>query len=257
MVAERAWETVLDQLEQEMDKTAFDTWVRNTWVVNFNGDTFTIGVTDHHARDWVESRISSFAARMLSGIIGRSITLQFVTAEQNPVELHDHGHAGEENDSIPRVEIVESLRNAFVKPGQAHIAPAYVLRWVPYLASTSFWIWMGYRQAYFDHFHTSAANHKPFNVSSRKIAEIVGIDRKTIESHRDKEWFKWFLTFESTERYIFKDGNVTRDSFPYTFVSIAPPTPGDHDRLIEWLTEHKFERHPVSVLEQLLQTPVA
>jgi len=257
MVAERAWETVLDQLEQEMDKTAFDTWVRNTWVVNFNGDTVTIGVTDIHAREWLESRISSFATRILSGIIGRPISLQFVAAEQNPVDQHDHGHAGEEYETIPRVEIVESLRNAFVKPGQAHIAPAYVLRWVPYLASTSFWIWMGYRQAYFDHFHTSAANHKPFNVSSRKIAEIVGIDRKTIESHRDKEWFKWFLTFESTERYIFKDGNVTRDSFPYTFVSIAPPTPGDHDRLIEWLTEHKFERHPVSVLEQLLQTPVA
>ena len=258
MVAERAWEIVLDQLEQEMDKTAFDTWARNTRFVDFNGDTFTVGVTNDLAREWLENRITSFATRMLSGIMGRSISLEFIIAEEISVETQDYGHAAEEDQvSIPRVEIVESLRHAFVNPGQAHIAPAYVLRWVPYLASTSFWIWMGYRQAYFDHFHTSAANHKPFNVSSRKIAEIVGIDRKTIESHRDKEWFEWFLTFESTERYIFKDGNVTRDSFPYTFVSIAPPTPGDHDRLIEWLTDHKFERQPIPALEQLLQTPVA
>ncbi len=257
MIAERAWETVLDQLEEEMDKTAFDTWARNTRVIDFNGDTFTIGVPNDPAREWLESRISSFATRILSGFMGRSIALEFVIAEQNSADLRNHGHAEEQDDFIPRVEIIESLRHAFVKPGQAHIAPAYVLRWVPYLASTSFWIWMGYRQAYFDHFHTSATNRKPFNVSSRKIAEIVGIDRKTIENHRDKEWFNWFLTFESTERYIFKDGNVTRDSFPYTFVSIAPPTPGDHDRLIEWLAEHKFDRQPIAVLEQLLRTPVA
>ena len=63
MIAERAWETVLDQLEEEMDKTAFDTWARNTRVIDFNGDTFTIGVPNDPAREWLESRISSFATR--------------------------------------------------------------------------------------------------------------------------------------------------------------------------------------------------
>ena len=257
MGPDRAWETVLDQLENEMDKAAFETWVRDTWVVDFEKDMLTIGVTDLHARDWLENRISSFASRTLSGILGRPIHLRFAYAPEATMDGRDHGHVSDDEIPIPRVELVESLRNAFVKPGQAHVAPAYVLRWVPYLPSTAFWIWMGYRQAYFDHYHSAASSLKPFNVSSRKIADIVGIDRKTIESHREKEWFNWFLTFESTERYIFKDGTVTRDSFPYTFVSVAPPTPGDHDRLIEWLTRQRFDRNPISVLEQLLQTPVA
>jgi hypothetical protein len=257
MNLERAWNTVLDQLEQEMDKTAFETWARDTRVIDFDSDRLTIGVTNTHARDWLESRVASFATRILSGIFGRSIELNFLIDTKSVDNVHDDIHTDNQEIPIPRVEIVESLRNAFVKPGQAHIAPAYVLRWVPYLSSTAFWTWMGYRQAYFEHYHSSACSQKPFNVSSRKIANIVGIDRKTIESHREKAWFNWFLSFESTERYLFKDGTVTRDSFPYTFVSVAPPTPGDHDRLIEWLADHQFDRNPIAVLEQLLQTPVA
>ena len=260
MNASRAWQTVLDQLEQEMAKTTFDTWVKETQAIMLDRDTLTVGVSNQFARDWLENRVTSYAARVLTGVLDQQTEVHFVVTDPVAPVQRDRGHANEtaqEDFVLPKVHIVESLHNVFVQPGKAHVSPAYVLRWVPYLPSTAFWIWMGYRQAYFDQYHGTVTDHKSFNVSSRRISEIVGIDRKTIETHRKKEWFKWFLTFESTERYIFKDGAVMRDSFPYTFVSTAPPTPGDHDRLIQWLADHNFERSPIAVLEKLLHTPAS
>ena len=51
MDAERAWQTVLGQLQMEMPKASFDTWVRDTKLIVYENGVLTIGVRNAYARD--------------------------------------------------------------------------------------------------------------------------------------------------------------------------------------------------------------
>ena len=61
MDAEQAWEYALGQLQMEMPKTSFDTWVRDTHLVSYEDGKFVVGVRTDYARDWLDSRLSSTA----------------------------------------------------------------------------------------------------------------------------------------------------------------------------------------------------
>ena len=70
MNAQQAWQATLGQLQMEMSKAAFDTWVRSANWSHHDKDTFTVGVQNAYARDWLESRLSSTVTRLLSGMMG-------------------------------------------------------------------------------------------------------------------------------------------------------------------------------------------
>ena len=44
MKAEQAWQSVLGQLQTEMPKASYDTWVRDTQVLSYEDGLLTIGV---------------------------------------------------------------------------------------------------------------------------------------------------------------------------------------------------------------------
>ncbi len=78
MNAQQAWQATLGQLQMEMSKAAFDTWVRSAELVSYEQDVFTIGVPNVFARDWLESRLTSTVTRLLTGIMTRPQVVQFV-----------------------------------------------------------------------------------------------------------------------------------------------------------------------------------
>ena len=61
---EQAWQSALGQLQMEMPKASFDTWVRDTRLVSFDAGIVTVGVRNAYARDWLESRLSSTLTRL-------------------------------------------------------------------------------------------------------------------------------------------------------------------------------------------------
>jgi chromosomal replication initiator protein len=78
MDAEQAWQSALGQLQMEMPKASFDTWVRDTQVTSYEDGLFTVTVHNAYARDWLESRLSSTVTRLLMGIMNRSVEVTFV-----------------------------------------------------------------------------------------------------------------------------------------------------------------------------------
>ena len=70
----------------DMPKATFDTWVRDAQFLNFQDRTFTIGLKNAYARDWVENRLTSTISRTLTGIMNQAVDLQFVVAQQDPVQ---------------------------------------------------------------------------------------------------------------------------------------------------------------------------
>ena len=78
MKANHAWLAVLGQLQVDMPRSSFDTWVKDAEFVAFEDDTFIIGVNNAYARDWLESRLTSTSIRILTGMMKRSVKLRFV-----------------------------------------------------------------------------------------------------------------------------------------------------------------------------------
>lgn len=95
MNAEQAWQSVLGQLQMEMPRASFDTWVRNTKPVSYQNGTLTIGVHNAYARDWLESRLASTVSRLLVGIMNASVAVNFIV-NGNAIET-----AADETPSLP------------------------------------------------------------------------------------------------------------------------------------------------------------
>jgi chromosomal replication initiator protein len=113
MNAEQAWQSVLGQLQMEMPRASFDTWVRDTKPVSFQDGTITVGVRNAYARDWLENRLASTVTRLLLGITNSSVDVKFIV----------HGNEVEQSvDETPQTKPVtvpasdQPVRNLSINP---------------------------------------------------------------------------------------------------------------------------------------------
>ncbi|HEX7555840.1 MAG TPA: DnaA/Hda family protein, partial [Leptolinea sp.] len=83
MNAQSAWQATLGQLQMEMPKANFDTWVRSTEIINYEKNIFTVGVQNAYARDWLETRLTSTVSRILTGLMDSSQTVRFIVWQKN------------------------------------------------------------------------------------------------------------------------------------------------------------------------------
>ncbi len=91
---ETLWKKVLQQFQREMSPSSFNTWVRPSRVLNFDGKTLTIAAPNAYARDWLESRLTNGLKRKLVGLLGYPVDVQFVV----------HPSSGEGNKTQREVE---------------------------------------------------------------------------------------------------------------------------------------------------------
>lgn len=77
MNAQQAWQATLGQLQMEMPKASFDTWVRDAQLIKYEDNTFLISVQNAYARDWLENRLTSTIVRLLSGIMNCPQKVEF------------------------------------------------------------------------------------------------------------------------------------------------------------------------------------
>lgn len=84
MRAEQAWQAALGQLQMDMQKAAFDTWVRDAELVSYEDGVFIVGVKNAYARDWLADRLSSTVSRILTGVMGRSSEVRFIVWQNLP-----------------------------------------------------------------------------------------------------------------------------------------------------------------------------
>lgn len=86
MDAAQAWQAVRGQLQTEMPRAAFDTWVKDAEFISFEDGSFILGVKNAYARDWLDSRLSSTVARLLTGLLNRSVEVQFIVWQDSACE---------------------------------------------------------------------------------------------------------------------------------------------------------------------------
>jgi len=84
MEGKQAWQAALGQLQLEMPKAAFDTWVRDAQLISDSDGDFQIGVHNAYARDWLDSRLKSTIIKLLTGTLNRKVDVSFVVSNGSP-----------------------------------------------------------------------------------------------------------------------------------------------------------------------------
>jgi len=78
MEGKQAWQAALGQLQLEMPKAAFDTWIRDAELISASDGEFKVGVQNAYARDWLDSRLKTTIIKLLTGTLNRKVDISFV-----------------------------------------------------------------------------------------------------------------------------------------------------------------------------------
>jgi len=120
MNVEQAWQSVLGQLQMEMPRASFDTWVRDTQPVSFRDGMLTIGVRNAYARDWLENRLASTVSRLLFGIMNATVAVNFIV---NGVDKEsDEDESPSKRDSANSHDHSQGEAVSAYEPRARHIA---------------------------------------------------------------------------------------------------------------------------------------
>ena len=108
MNAEQAWQATLGQLQMEMPRATFDTWVRDVDLLAYEDGAFILGVQNAYARDWLENRLLSTVKRVLAGVMGRTVEVRFTvwqgeTAEEDSSKVAEGEETSAERSAAHRL----------------------------------------------------------------------------------------------------------------------------------------------------------
>jgi len=78
------WNRAFSQLEIQLDRASFDTWVRAAHFLKFEDPIFHIGVPNQYARDMLQHRLYRDVRRVLSNITGQPCELLFEVHKPPP-----------------------------------------------------------------------------------------------------------------------------------------------------------------------------
>jgi len=78
MDAKQVWRAALGELQVSLSPANFETWLRDTLLVDVDEQRFRIAVPNGFAKDWLESRYRSLISQTLARIVGYSVQVEFV-----------------------------------------------------------------------------------------------------------------------------------------------------------------------------------
>jgi chromosomal replication initiator protein len=87
--AHQIWDATLAQLLLRVTRQNYDTWLRNTVGLRFEGTTLVVATANDLASDWLSTRMKSVIGQALTAVAGPGLQLRFEHAEQGSVILDD------------------------------------------------------------------------------------------------------------------------------------------------------------------------
>ncbi len=95
MDAKQVWRAALGELQVALSPANFETWLRETQLVDVDDNRFRISVPNGFAKDWLDTRYRSLISQTLARIVGYSVQVEFVVRSSPPeaVKAVDPGAA--------------------------------------------------------------------------------------------------------------------------------------------------------------------
>ena len=100
--AKQVWETALGQLQLQVSRPSYETWLRDTVGLSIDHDLMTVGVLTPFAAEWLERRMYHLLQRTVGEVTRTAVTLQFqVVSPHQPNGANSSGASPEELRSQP------------------------------------------------------------------------------------------------------------------------------------------------------------
>jgi chromosomal replication initiator protein len=98
MDAKQVWRAVLGELQVSLSPANFETWLKDTSLVDLDENRYRIAAPNGFARDWLDNRYRTLISQTLARVVGGSVQVEFVVADApGPVPAQ----ADEEALSLP------------------------------------------------------------------------------------------------------------------------------------------------------------
>jgi chromosomal replication initiator protein len=102
MDAKQVWRAALGELQVTLSPANFETWLRDTALVEVDDTKFRIAVPNGFAKDWLESRYRSLISQTLGRIVGYGVQVDFVVAATEPDGAAAEPGEGADGDGAAR-----------------------------------------------------------------------------------------------------------------------------------------------------------
>jgi len=143
---QQAWNSVLTQLQLDMPRASYETWVLGTEAIALENDVLLVSTRNEYARDWLESRLTSTVQRLLVGILNCSVYVQFVIGDTPQEEVEPE--AEEPDESELNIEPVQWLDyDRILQPHKQVIVKGYLRRLGMEIGPKAVWLYIGFHQA--------------------------------------------------------------------------------------------------------------
>lgn len=256
------WQSAVANLESELSRADFNTWVKPTHFVKFSNDTFVIGCINTYGRNWLADRVTCTLQRFLTNTLHREANVSFVVCNQE-VEGEDdlfqkvnYPREDCEENTIELELSHNSIRNMLLEPGRVVRLPVYTLRWLPYVGSQVIFLVMALWQEYY-----LASNGKSrkgsckVSVRAERICQWAGISRaQFFRLIQPGSSLGWFVRKIETDYEIDKrSGRAKKSSNKYELFE-SPLAPGDAEDLNNFLLALGIKESPEAALTLAINT---
>ena len=82
--AKGIWEAVLGELELQLAKNNYETWLKDTVGLSYDGGQLVVGVPSPFKMEWIEKRLASTIQKTLIGIVGDEVSVKYQIQSQEP-----------------------------------------------------------------------------------------------------------------------------------------------------------------------------
>ncbi len=172
MNSQQIWESVLAQLQQEMPRASYETWVRDTEALSLEQELLTISVRNVYARDWLSSRLTNRVQRIMQELLQKSITVRFVAADAEE-EIETDEEAPETEIAIEPVQWLDYDR--IVQPHKQVVVKGYLRRLAMEIGPKAIWLYIGFHQAAWK----AHAQGREAALHSREVMRFSGMPNGT------------------------------------------------------------------------------
>src|SRR4051794_17849763 len=138
MDAKQVWRAALGELQVSLSPANFETWLRDTRLIDVDEQRFRIAVPNGFAKDWLESRYRSLISQTLARIVGYSTQVEFIVAAApdgqetsasgngvSPASLNGNGNGHGNGHHGPRLEVRLEPTRVGGEGGTTYINPRY------------------------------------------------------------------------------------------------------------------------------------
>ena len=96
MDSKQVWRAALGELQVSLSPANYETWLRDTVLIDVDDTRFRIAVPNGFAKDWLENRYRSLISQTLARIVGYSVQVEFVVkpAAESAAGAQGQGNGG-------------------------------------------------------------------------------------------------------------------------------------------------------------------